>query len=124
MKISVANCIIHEEALKNSKIKKRLEYYNSCSEAEKEKISQIDRFHALASLINKKFIEGIITDISSKVKDYKITYTFYISGYKQKFKYSIYEDDEKRKLNSGDNILVIVDREDDYYLVTTIEHKL
>ena len=77
MRVPIASCIIHEEALKNSKIKKRLEHYNSCSEAEKEKIKQIDRFHALASLTNKKFIEGIITDISSKVKDYKITYTFY-----------------------------------------------
>ncbi len=124
MRVPIASCIIHEEALKNSKIKKRLEHYNSCSEAEKEKIKQIDRFHALASLTNKKFIEGIITDISSKVKDYKITYTFYISGYKQKFKYSIYEDDEKEKLNSNDNILVIVDREENYYLVNRLEHKL
>lgn len=124
MRVSVAGCIIHKEVLKNSPVKKHIEYYNSCSEAEKERINQVDRFHTLASLTNKKFIEGIITDISSEVKDYKITYTFFISGYKQKFKYSIYEDDEKEKLKSKDNILVIVDREENYYLVNRLEHKL
>lgn len=46
MRVPIASCIIHEEALKNSKIKKRLEHHNPCSEAEKEKIKQIDRFHA------------------------------------------------------------------------------
>jgi len=37
-----------------------------------------------------------------------------------------YKDDDikKEKLNSNDNILVIVDREENYYLVNRLEHKL
>lgn len=67
---------------------------------------------------------GTITDISSEVNNFKKTYTFNIKDYKQSFKYSIYEDDEKKVLNSGDNILAIVTRKDIYYSVQNLEHAL
>lgn len=67
---------------------------------------------------------GTITDISSEVNNLKKTYTFHIKDYKQSFKYSIYEDDEKKALNSGDNILAIVTRKDIYYSVQNLEHAL